>query len=359
MQDETAAQPGRRQMLVVAGSGRSGTSLFTGLTGRLGVHIPKPEVSANRSNPRGFGEPRWLVDYHNDLLAQVDVVIEDGRPEAWDLTDALAADEKVLGPLVEWYRTQFAESERIVVKDPRLAWFLQLHRAAADRVEADVRVATMLRHPAEVMRSREIAYGTRTSNTTRVIGWLTMMLGTEIRSRDLPRAIVRYDDLLADWRAAMTQADATIGLGLFERATDEQVADAGDLVDPTLHRSTADWDELELPARVLDLASRTYDAYGLLVGAAGADQGEPRGRLDALREELRYYYDECFDVSRTRTGSFARAEKRKAARRVRNEMRRAAEQSDAGGVAQLSERVTGRVGGLARRAAGRLRKRST
>jgi hypothetical protein len=62
MQDETSAQPGRRQMLVVAGSGRSGTSLFTGLTGRLGVHIPKPEVSANRSNPRSFGEPLWLVD---------------------------------------------------------------------------------------------------------------------------------------------------------------------------------------------------------------------------------------------------------------------------------------------------------
>ena len=170
MQDETSAQPGRRQMLVVAGSGRSGTSLFTGLTGRLGVHIPKPEVSANRSNPRGFGEPRWLVDYHNDLLSSVDVVVEDGRPEAWDLTDGLAADESALGPLVEWLDLQFAESDRIVVKDPRLAWFFELHRAAAAKVGADVHVATMLRHPAEVMRSREIAYGTRTSNTTRVVG---------------------------------------------------------------------------------------------------------------------------------------------------------------------------------------------
>src|SRR5436853_7159 len=140
MHDES--RPGSRQMLVVAGSGRSGTSLFTGLTGRLGVHIPKPEVSANRSNPRGFGEPRWL------------------------------------------------------------------------------------RHPAEVMRSREIAYGTRTANTTRVVGWLTMMLGTEVRTRDLPRATVRYDDLLTDWRAAMTQADATVGMGLFERADDEQLAHA-------------------------------------------------------------------------------------------------------------------------------------
>ena len=86
----------------------------------------------------------------------------------------------------------------------------------------------MLRHPAEVMRSREIAYGTKTSNTTRVVGWITMMLGTELRSRQLPRATVRYDDLLADWRAAMTQADETIRMGLFDRATPKIWASAAE-----------------------------------------------------------------------------------------------------------------------------------
>src|SRR5215212_11117772 len=116
MQDLTPEVPGQRQMLVVAGSGRSGTSLFTGLAGRLGVHIPKPEVSANRSNPRGFGEPRWLVDYHNELLSSVNLVVEDGRPEAWGLTDEVAEDERALGPLVEWFEDQLAENERIVVK---------------------------------------------------------------------------------------------------------------------------------------------------------------------------------------------------------------------------------------------------
>lgn len=348
MQDVSPAVPGQRRMLVVAGSGRSGTSLFTGLTGKLGVHIPKPEVSANRSNPRGFGEPRWLVDYHNELLASVDVVIEDGRPEAWDLTDKIAADPKALGPLVDWLELQFAENDRIVVKDPRLAWFLELHRAAAAKVGADVRVATMLRHPAEVMRSREIAYGTRTGNTTRVIGWLTMMLGTEIRTRDLPRATVRYDDLLADWRPALTQADATIGMGLFEQATEEQLADADALVDPTLRRSSADWDELGLPARVLDLATRTYDTYGGLVGTTPEEQDTTRAELDALREELNAYYDECYDVARNRTGAFARRERRKAAKRVREEMRQAA-----------AERTPwARARTIAGRAVGRLRRSS-
>lgn len=340
MQEESTAPAGRRQMLVVAGSGRSGTSLFAGLTGRLGVHIPKPEVSANRSNPRGFGEPRWLVDFHNDLLSSVDVVIEDGRPEAWELTDKVAERPDVLDRLVDWLEGQFAENNRLVVKDPRLAWFFELHLAAAERLGAEVHVATMLRHPAEVMRSREIAYGTKTSNTTRVVGWMNMMLGTELRSRDLPRATVRYDDLLVDWQAAMTQADQLIQMGLFDLATPEQIADASDLVDPTLHRSTADWDELELPPRLLDLATRTYDLYGRLVGVPASETGETRAQLDEIQAELTAYYDESFDVARTRTGATVRREKRRAVRRVREELDTAAPESR---LAEIRRTVAGKL----------------
>jgi hypothetical protein len=339
----------RRQILVVAGSGRSGTSLFTGLTGRLGLHIPKPEVSANRSNPRGFGEPRWAVDFHNELLASIDVVIEDGRPEAWELTDKLAERPKALERLVEWLGEQFAENPRIVVKDPRLAWFFKLHRAAADQLGADVRVATMLRHPAEVMRSREIAYGTRTSNTTRVVGWMNMMLGTELRTRDLPRATVRYDELLGDWRSTLTLADSTLGMQLFERATPEQIADAGDLVDPSLHRSITSWDELELPPRVLDLATRTYETYGRLVGVPADQQGDSRAELDTIQAELTAYYEESFEVSRTRTGAFVRREKRKAVRRVREELAETPPAARAAGLAgSLRRRVSATVGKLRR-----------
>jgi hypothetical protein len=343
MQSRTEPDGRPRQVLVVAGSGRSGTSLFTGLTGRLGVHIPKPEVRPNRSNPRGFGEPRWAVDFHNELLASVDVVIEDGRPESWELTDKVAERPKAVERLVGWLEEQFAESPRIVVKDPRLAWFFKLHCAAADQVDADVYVATMLRHPAEVMRSREIAYGTRNSNTTRVVGWMNMMLGTELRSRDLPRATVRYDDLLGDWRSAMTQADANLGLRLFDRATPEQISDAGDLVDPSLHRSITSWDELELPPRLLDLATRTYETYDRLVGVPAERQGDSRAELDAIQAELTAYYEESFDVSRTRTGAFVRREKRRAERRVREQLGKTPHYGAAPG---LRRRVSDTVGRL-------------
>jgi len=310
-----------RQILVVAGSGRSGTSLFAGLTGRLGWHIPKPEVSANRSNPRGFGEPRWAVDFHNDLLKRVDVVVEDGRPEAWDLTARLADEPDVVDALTGWLDMQFGEADRLVVKDPRLAWFFELYRVAATRLDADLRVATMLRDPAEVMKSREIAYGTRTGNTTRIIGWANMMLGIEARTRDLPRATLSYPELLSDWRAAIGQAEKALGLGLVSDASEEAVAAADDLVDPGLRRSIIDWDELGLPPRVRHLTSRVYETYGRLVGTTPEAQAEVRAELDALGAEFVDYYDECFDVARTRTGATVRRERRKAVRRVREEHR--------------------------------------
>lgn len=312
--DAGAAAHGPRQILLVAGSGRSGTSLFTGLTGELGFHIPKPEVKANKSNPRGFGEPRWAVDFHNELLTKVDVNVDDGRPEAWELTDDLTGDSGVASRLTAWLELQFEESHRIVVKDPRLGWFLALYRQSAADLGAEVRVTTLLRHPAEVLRSRELAYGTKTTNTTRVIGWANMMLGTEARSRDLPRATVRYDDLLSDWRAAIEAADDSLGLGLL--ADPEKVAAAGGLVDPSLHRSLTGWPELDLPPHTLTFATRVYDAYGRLVGRRAEDQDEVRADLDELRAEFTAWYDESFDVARSRTGSRVRRDRRQVARKA-------------------------------------------
>jgi hypothetical protein len=311
-----ATTPSRSgQILLVAGSGRSGTSLFTGLTGELGLYIPKPEVKANRSNPRGFGEPRWAVDFHNELLSSLDVVVDDGRPEAWMLTDALAQDDAVAARLTSWLAEQLDQSSRIVVKDPRLGWFLALYGRACTSLGADLHVATLLRHPAEVLRSRELAYGTKTTNTTRVIGWVNMMLGTEARTRELPRATVRYDDLLSDWQPTMRRADATLGLGLLDDP--ERVAAAGDLVDPSLHRSLTDWADLDLPPHALDLATRVYAAYGQLEGRAAHEQDDVRAELDGLGAEFAAWYDECFDVSRSRTGARVRKERRQAGRRAR------------------------------------------
>jgi hypothetical protein len=286
-------------LLVVAGSGRSGTSLFTGLVSRLGVYIPQPEIKANETNPRGFGEPRWALAFHKEMLDSVDVAHDDARPDAWELTGQVAERAQPRRRLRDWLEEQFAVSDRVVVKDPRLAPFLELYRRVAGDLGVDLSVATMLRHPAETVRSKEMYYGDKLGSAARMAGWLNMMLSVELASRDLPRAVVRFDDLLTRWQPTLAAAERPLAVELTSRATQEQVRAADELVDPGLRRVAPGWAELELPARLRELAERTYqelDARAVEPEALGIEKSEV---LDEAREEYARYYRESEAVVRS------------------------------------------------------------
>ena len=301
-----------RSLLLVAGSGRSGTSLFAGLMGRLGFHIPLPEVQPDGSNPTGFGEPRWAVDFHKELLRSQNVASQDGRPWAWTATGKVAAQEHPRRRLREWLEEQLSHGGRVVVKDPRLAWFLDLYLRTAEELGANVSVVTMLRHPAEAIRSREMAYGMATSAVTLTAGWLNMMLGTEERTRDLSRAIVRYDDLLSDWRSALAAAEQQLAIPLAGPVPEERLRYAGELVDVSLRRAAADWSALALPGDVQALAQATYDALDRLAGGEQAE--EAQASLDELRGRYSRHYENAESFARFSIRAARVQERRKLAR---------------------------------------------
>jgi hypothetical protein len=301
-------------LLVVAGSGRSGTSLFTGLCGRLGFRIPQPEVQADSSNPHGFGEPRWAVDFHEQLLKSLDVTREDARPSAWEAAARVTERPRARERLRTWLEEQFDGADRVVVKDPRLTWFLELWQDVAGELGAETHVATMLRHPAASIKSRELAYGAGSSHATRTAGWINMMLFTEQRTRGMSRALIRYDDLLADWRGTFTAAETSLGLPLTSSATPEQLAAADDLVDPKLRRAEPDWDELGLPDDLRDLAESAYTAlsgFGVGTAEAAGDQAGLTARADEVRERYTGYYATAESVARSSIAA-ARAKERRA-----------------------------------------------
>ena len=294
----------------MAGSGRSGTSLVTGLVARLGFAIPLPEVMADASNPKGFGEPRWAVDFHGQLLKRLAVAPEDGRPEAWELAGQASELPAVRRRLSRWLAAQLDGSERVVVKDPRLTWFVGLWSSVAQELGCDVSVLTMLRHPAESVRSRELAYGAGSSPTTRTASWLNMMLGLEVGVRGQQRAVVSYDALLTDWQDALRAAEPGLGMELVTGRSEQELENAGALVDTSLRRAESDWSGLELPAPVQLLAERSYTALGGLVAGRPAP---PEGSLDALREEYAALYGWAAELTRSRVRAARIEERRKAA----------------------------------------------
>lgn len=315
-----AEAPSSPRLIVVAGSGRSGTSLFTGLSSRLGAYVPKPEVEANKSNPRGFSEPRWAVEFHKELLTRVNVAVEDTRPDAWEITGALADDADVRAQLRAWLEEQFAISDTVIVKDPRLTWFLDLYRRVGDELGSELSVVTMLREPAEVLKSRELAYGTKTGTTTRIACWVNLMLSTERRGRADDRSFVRYTDLLSDWRPTLERVDGALDWRLFERATEAQVADADDLVDPNLRRSSSSLEDLGISPQLQEFAQRVYDGLNALADEVGGESEQTLAALDDLHDEFLSRYEEAQAFTSSSTRAVERQVRRNTRRRVRKEL---------------------------------------
>ena len=93
----------------MVGSGRSGTSTMSGALQTLGMHVPQPEVVADETNPKGFGEPQWVVDLHTELLQRCNVAVSDARPAAWFEAGKLANIERLRTRLHTWLEEQFDE----------------------------------------------------------------------------------------------------------------------------------------------------------------------------------------------------------------------------------------------------------
>jgi hypothetical protein len=268
-----------KHLVLVVGVGRSGTSLFSGILGQLGFHIPQPEVQADDTNPRGFGEPQWVVDFHSRILSEQRVTVNDSRPAAWEKTADAAAAAR--GELLGWLRGELARADDVVIKDPRTAWFLDAWRSCAAELGARTSFVTMLRHPAEIVASARKSYGPGLTEAGRAAAWINVTLQTERSTRDAPRAFVRYYDLLADWMPEIRRVGALIDAPAL--AAVERVPEVDAFVDPTLHRNRTTWDDLDVPASVRDLAEQVWEHV----------QAGDQAALDADREAYLKLYGEA------------------------------------------------------------------
>jgi hypothetical protein len=283
--------PTQRSLVLVAGSGRSGTSLCAGLLQRLGFHVPQPEVPADDTNPRGFAESQWVVDFHDALLKRAQVQVADARPAAWARTAEVAFDPEVQRALRAWLKAQFRQADHVVVKDPRLSWFISLWRRCAEEAGVPPRFVTMLRHPAAVVDSKQRWYGGWQGDVGRAAGWVNQTLFTERATRDAARAFVHYDDLLDDWTRAVARMGDTLDLAVVRDAPVASMRRAHEFVDRSLSRSRADWEGMKIPDTLRTQADEVWELL--------ASGDPPADRLDATRAAYIALYEEAEAIARS------------------------------------------------------------
>ncbi len=286
-----------RTLLLVVGSGRSGTSAFAGLLSRLRFSVPQPEVAANESNPRGFGESQWVVDFHTQLLRVARVRVSDARPAAWATAGQRCDDQPSRDVLRTWLAHEFQLSDNVLIKDPRLLWFVPLWRHVAHDLGVQARFVTMLRHPAEVVQSKGTWYKGISNPANRLAGWVNTMLYTEHATRHHVRAYVQLTELLSDWTRSVARAGDALGLHVLHQCSTQEMREADAVIEPRLHRSKATLEDLQVPDDLRTFARRVWDELLVLAAVGTTDPTAAQARLDSIRQEYIAWYEQVEDVA--------------------------------------------------------------
>lgn len=289
---------------MVVGSGRSGTSSVSGTLKYLGLHVPQPEVPANKTNPLGFFEPQWVIDFNNELMAECGINSSDARPRAAILAAKVGRLDKHRSELRGWLGEAVGQADELVVKDPRSSWFQEVWREAAQHHGIAPGWLTMLRHPAEVSGSRQTYYhrketpqARRAGTTARVAGWVNLNLVTELAHRGDRRVFVRYADLLADWRTTMGEVRECLDLVGLRDADWAAPHEVDTFLDPDLRRHQVSWGDVDLPDALRDVAEQVWCQLGVLATSGGRDAAAEQS-LDSLRDAYAALYADAEAIAR-------------------------------------------------------------
>lgn len=274
---QPAKRPAERTAYLVLGMHRSGTSAATQLLALAGADLPVNVMPGDEHNEEGYFEP-WRIAVFNDQRLRA-------AGGAWD--DVFAFPYRALDPEAEadWIERgaallaeEYGRAGAPLLKDPRVSVLLPFWRRVLERSAISARCVTPVRHPLAVAGSlsRRNDFPAEKS----VLLWTAYMLASEAYSRDLPRAFVSYDALLADWRCEAARIEAAHGAPL-----PALTAEAQTRIDRALRqdlRHNAGAGDLAGLGWAGELAARALAWFE----QAAAGESPPCSALDAVGEAL-------------------------------------------------------------------------
>ncbi len=244
---------------IVLGMHRSGTSALAGILSKAGIDFGNRLLPAQEQNPKGFWEHQDIVALHEKALHALG--------SSWDAIEALDLkwDQEPFintfqGDLQEILHRDFSRSVHWGVKDPRLCRLLPLWRDVLEKIGCQERYVLILRHPIEVAQSLRVRNSLPEIRAS--LSWLEHTLSAEYNSRSKPRIWLRYEDLLSDWRCALSPLlnDASVDLHL----TPEICKEIDTFLDPHL-RHQKDVASIAPLSEPLILAQDLYNRMPLLL----------------------------------------------------------------------------------------------
>lgn len=255
---------------------------MAGALEKLGVPMGATMLEPGVDNPKGYWEHRDIVEIHHRLLSGLGMHWDDVRalPDGWLSGEPARRAASEIKGIVQ---RDFAGQPLWAVKDPRICRFLPLWIEVLGQLDINPVVLLMVRDPGDVSASLELR-----NHWQRPIGellWLRHVFDAERASSTVPRAVVMYDDLLADPVGTIDAALRRTGLPALGELSKENRDEVVKFVDATdRHHHAARRESRDAYSAV------AAEAYAALVGVAHAD-GDWRAVQEAERKFGSVWHD--------------------------------------------------------------------
>ena len=307
-----------RAAYLVLGMHRSGTSAATQLLALAGAHLPDNVMPGDEHNAKGYFEP-WRIAVFNDHRLRA-------AGGAWD--DAFTYPYAPVPDEAEWaaqagqmFREEYGKARFPLLKDPRVSLLMPLWRPVLEAEGLDIRCVLPIRPPLAVAGS--LARRDQFPPVKSVLLWCAYMLAAEAGSRDLPRAFVDYDALLADWRGEVARIEAAHGAPL-PRLTERAAGRIDAFLSADLRHNSGDGD-LSALGPVGAAARGVHDWFKAAARGPAPDR-EPLEATAALIAEMKARMGvfvspvtRALDIAKAELGDARRGRDLEAAARLRLE----------------------------------------
>ena len=240
------------RMTVVLGMHRSGTSALSGMLAQAGLEAPNDALGATDNNLRGYWESESLVSISDSFLRSVDSHWSElfKWSSAW--WHSSSAFEWTTGYL-EGLSEAFDCRNHIVLKDPRLCILFEglIPSLLQPFIKTDF--ILIMRSPVEVVASLCKAEVIDIQDALNL--WIASVLRSEYLSRDYPRLLINFPQLLTDPGSIFDSCCSLWG----ESAVNLSIENALEFVQPSLHRQKQD----RLRQAILESHPKLHDLLSL------------------------------------------------------------------------------------------------
>lgn len=277
--------------LFVLGMHRSGTSALARALNIFGCAISNNLIPPSEGdNSLGFWEPKAVVDLNKAIDEKLNLSWNDWRsvsPEWFvgpEKIDFVNRASRVLAG-------NFGSAPLIVVKDPRICRLAPIWIEAAKISQREPHVVIPIRHPAEVATS--LKKRNKLTTPEAYLIWLRHVLDAEYYSRDVPRIITQYDDLLIDPRRQLEKIARKFHL-TWPRENEVSINELLSFIDPNQKRQQFTRLEGDVHA---NFALWVEDVHEIMINwSADGIKQEDYAKLDKARSALSSFTESMLPI---------------------------------------------------------------